>query len=441
MTTLAVNLYTGPIYLIRMSNKFTSSLRSRLIAANLAMLLPMLILLFVSYITFERIMASFDEVLADSLNELKPLAQLEYNILSATVPLHGYLIHGTRDELKQFEIIADSVDQHFRAVRQLKSLGQEQKVILKGIDKAWTDNRKLAEKIMSYRPPFGPESAVMMELFDLRLKKLNEKLRVVRDFVDREIIALNKSARQRHLRNLGLNMTIFVISALVAISIGFYMSRSILRPLKELEHAAQEFSSGNMSYRIGSLSNDEIGKLSRTFNTMAQEIENLVIHDPLTELLNKREFEKRLQNEVRRAKRYKSSLSLLMIDIDHFKKVNDKYGHQVGDIVLRLVSSVVNNQTRSIDHVARFGGEELVVVLPEVSKQDALAKADTIRKSIESEKFFYNETDSLKVTISIGVAALGDAAAEATELVTAADKALYTAKRNGRNRVEAFQTH
>ena len=404
----------------------------------MAMLLPLLLLSAISYFTFERIMTSFDEVLTDSLNELKPITELEYVILSSTTPLHGYLIHGSRSELQQFESIANEVEQLFTSVRQLKSLKEQQKVILRGVEKEWRDNRKLAEKIMSYRPPFKPESAVMMELFDLRLKKLNEKLRVVRDFVDREIVALNKSAKKRHRRNSGLNMIIFIISTLVAVSIGILMGRSIILPLKKLENAAQEFTGGNMSFRIDSPSDDEIGRLSRTFDAMAQEIESLIIHDPLTDLLNKREFEKRLDHEVARAKRYDNPLSLLMIDIDHFKKVNDIYGHQVGDIVLRLVSSVVNNQTRNVDHVARYGGEELVVVLPEVNKKDAVQKAEKVRESIESEKYFYTENDHLRITISIGVATFSEDASNDTELIAAADKALYAAKRNGRNRVEAY---
>jgi two-component system cell cycle response regulator len=423
-----------------MYKRIISSLRSRLVAANLAMLLPLLILTAVSYITFERIMLSFDEVLTDSLQELKPITQLEYNILSATTPLHGYLIHGTRDELKEFKEIAGRVDLLFYSVQQLKSLKQEQQVILQGVEKEWKDNLRLADKIMAYRPPFKPESAVMMELFDLRLKKINQKLRVVRDYVDQEIIALNESAKQRHRKSSHIYMIIFLVSTLVAISIGILMGRTITRPLKNLEKAANEFSTGNMAYRIGSSSNDEIGRLSRTFDQMAQEIQSLVIHDPLTDLLNKREFEKRLEHEIARAKRYHKTLALLMVDIDHFKNVNDKYGHQVGDIVLRLVSSIVNNQTRSIDHVARYGGEELVLVLPEVSKQLALKKAEQIRQSIEIENFFYNEHEHLNITISIGVATFDEDARESTQLVAAADKALYSAKRHGRNRVEAYSS-
>jgi diguanylate cyclase (GGDEF)-like protein len=98
----------------------------------------------------------------------------------------------------------------------------------------------------------------------------------------------------------------------------------------------------------------------------------------------------------------------------------------------------VNNQTRNIDHVARYGGEELVLVLPEVSKQVALNKAEQIRQSIETEKFFYNEHDHLGITISIGVAAFDEDAKDSTQLVEAADKALYSAKRHGRNRVEGY---
>lgn len=417
----------------------TYSLRSRLIAANLAMLFPLLILTLVGYLAFERVIASFDEVLFESLNELAPINQLENSIQRAVTPLHGYLIHGARDEHRQFREIAAEIDQLFKQVGALKSLGPEQRTILQGAEKEWYDNLKLAEKIMAYKPPFGTDAAVMMELFDLRLNKLNSKLKIVRSYVDQEIIELNKIAKIRYRKNYQFSMLIFSLSAIIAVVIGIQLGRSIVRPLKKLEQAAEEFSQGNMSSRVVIESTDEIGNLASTFNTMAQEIENLVIHDPLTELLNKREFDKRLKHEITRARRYEKPVSMLMIDIDLFKRVNDSYGHQVGDIVLHLVSKLIAGQVRSIDHVARYGGEELVVIMPEMTNHDARKKAESIRQSIEQQQLFYNESDYLQVTVSIGVATFPQDANDPDELVAAADKALYVAKREGRNRVEAYQ--
>jgi diguanylate cyclase (GGDEF)-like protein/PAS domain S-box-containing protein len=168
---------------------------------------------------------------------------------------------------------------------------------------------------------------------------------------------------------------------------------------------------------------------------MEQELERLATHDPLTGLYNRRELEQQLYEEIARAKRYKHPLSLLWLDVDHFKSVNDNYGHLAGDEVLRRLSQLLQSSVRSVDYVARYGGEELVIVLPEVGAHEALEMAERLCQTVENYKIPIADDKQLKVTVSIGVAAYPVHGHEVSQLFSKADEAMYLAKQQGRNRV------
>lgn len=167
--------------------------------------------------------------------------------------------------------------------------------------------------------------------------------------------------------------------------------------------------------------------------------EKLAFTDPLTELFNHRYFQETLSHEFTRAKRYSKPLSLMVIDIDFFKKFNDTYGHLVGDKVLRHVSNVLRNSVREqIDTVARYGGEEFVAILPETSLEGASQFAERIRIKVE-QSHLQEGNQELRVKISIGVSCTMVTRCDKTsDLIEAADIALYQAKENGRNQIRTF---
>ncbi|MDD4981976.1 MAG: GGDEF domain-containing protein [Candidatus Omnitrophica bacterium] len=167
-------------------------------------------------------------------------------------------------------------------------------------------------------------------------------------------------------------------------------------------------------------------------------IQELAIMDGLTQVFGRRHFLERLNEEVKRSKKFKHNLSFLMVDIDRFKSFNDRYGHLVGDAILREVSQVIRETVRQIDFVGRYGGEELSVALPETDKDQALLAAERIRHAVESRNIkVYDE--ELKVTISVGLSTFPDDANDSSPLIENADSALYRAKDAGRNRVCAFR--
>ncbi len=163
-------------------------------------------------------------------------------------------------------------------------------------------------------------------------------------------------------------------------------------------------------------------------------LQELSIHDVLTKVYNRRHFMSRYQEEFQRAKKFKLNLAFLMIDIDHFKKINDNYGHLVGDAVLREVARIIRENMREIDFLARFGGEEFSIILPEADKASAIMAAERISVRVSQERIkVFDET--LNITISVGVATFPQNTLHSDVLMEVADKALYKAKLSGRNRV------
>ncbi len=164
------------------------------------------------------------------------------------------------------------------------------------------------------------------------------------------------------------------------------------------------------------------------------EVEQLSRHDGLTGLYLRRYFVQRLNNEYLRALRYNSVFSLLMIDIDFFKKINDTYGHLAGDYVLKNLAQIINSFIGSRGLCSRWGGEEFLVFIPYQDKIKTKLLAEELRKKVEEEKFVY-EQQEIKLTVSCGVSSFPEDGDDITKLFTIADERLYKAKQSGRNKV------
>jgi two-component system, cell cycle response regulator len=167
-------------------------------------------------------------------------------------------------------------------------------------------------------------------------------------------------------------------------------------------------------------------------------METMATTDGLTGLTNHRSFQERLSEMLERAHRHGHKVAVLLCDIDHFKPVNDNYGHPVGDEFLRRVARVLQDTVRKIDITARYGGEEFVVVLEATDEANATRMANRIREGV-AEIVVDTEKGPLQVTQSIGLAIFPDDATEKATLIERADHALYHAKDNGRNRVVTYQ--
>ena len=187
-----------------------------------------------------------------------------------------------------------------------------------------------------------------------------------------------------------------------------------------------------------------ISRLLRKINEAQRKLVELATIDDLTQLYNRRYFFERFNQEMERAKRYQRPLSCLILDIDHFKQVNDTYGHLSGDQVLIDIAQILKNNCRQSDLAGRYGGEELIILLPETDSPGAMIIAERIREMIEQHQTVDGRGEIIRVTVSMGVASLTGPELEKMDknerIVQYADDALLRAKKEGRNRIEIYQT-
>jgi diguanylate cyclase (GGDEF)-like protein len=238
------------------------------------------------------------------------------------------------------------------------------------------------------------------------------------------------------------SLYLIIISIFLAFLIGASTAKKLSTPLMKLIAGTKIVGSGNLNYRIDIKSKDEIGLLANSFNKMTQDLliqRQKAITDGLTGLYTHSHFERILESEVDRAIRYKTQLSLLLLDIDFFKSFNDNYGHQVGDIVLKEIAAAFTQGLRKSDTSARYGGEEFAIIAPGTDEKNIKILGERIRRKVENGIIIEHEGKKLKVTVSIGVTTLSETDRENNifpgDFFKRVDTALYKAKENGRNQV------
>lgn len=249
------------------------------------------------------------------------------------------------------------------------------------------------------------------------------------------------------------NMTLLIVGTLVLVvsAIAYHLGVRIVRPLERLTTGAAEVANGDLDVDLPA-AKGEVGDLTAVFNHMVErlrlgrqeldamnerllnqneELARLSTVDALTGLHNRRFLTQRLSDELLRSYREKCSFTVLMADVDEFKKYNDAFGHPAGDEVLKKVATILLGSTRAVDCTARYGGEEFAVLLADTVGEGALQVAERIRARVAAEEF-----PGRKITVSIGMAEFPVHGHTADAVISRADEALYAAKRGGRNRIE-----
>lgn len=250
-------------------------------------------------------------------------------------------------------------------------------------------------------------------------------------------------------RTVFLRISLFGIAAALAVAalLSFLFSGTISRPLILLKHAADKVAQGDLDCRVEIDTRDKIGELAASFNRMVADMKRsteqlheanrklleVSITDNLTGLNNYAHFMNELKKEEARASRSDSNFGVILFDLDRFKKVNDTYGHEKGNLLLRAVSDILKANARQMDTVARYGGDKLVMLLPDSGGAEREV-AERIRKKIESTEFTGIADTPLRITISGGVCTYPRDAQSVHELLDKADQGLYRAKNGGRNK-------
>lgn len=223
--------------------------------------------------------------------------------------------------------------------------------------------------------------------------------------------------------------------------VAYLLTRQIMVPLSALTRGAERVAEGDLDVRLPVRRNDEIGFATTVFNEMVAKLklnqatlEQLATTDPLTGLNNRKRVMSILRDHYAYYRRYKTGFSVLMLDVDHFKVVNDTYGHQAGDTVLKQVAEIFSENLRNVDSAGRYGGEEFLVILAESGVDESIQAAERIRKAVASHTFIHEEQE-IRIHISVGIGRIHNQDPDEQKVVTRADMALYRAKEEGRNRV------
>lgn len=280
----------------------------------------------------------------------------------------------------------------------------------------------------------------LVEIIDLQKRSVYAVATALEDVPLTVVLLRSKSeiyANIMRLKNMSFLLTAVLMLATGILAIG--LARSILRPLNQLKEAAAAVSEGNLSVNVNQLRDDELGQVITVFNEMVEnlalshnKLELLSITDALTGLYNRKRMMSMLSKSVERFRRYDQVFSVVMLDIDHFKLVNDQYGHQAGDAVLEKIGQILLSELRTIDVAARYGGEEFVILLDQIDDKAAYQTAERIRMAVQDTVFTIGPL-TIGCTLSLGVTTMFSAEQSEMDLIGEADAALYIAKGAGRN--------
>jgi len=421
----------------RLVQRTKASLRFRMLVGMAVMLMPLIILGAGSLLASRSMIAALATVVQTGTDELRPVTDLQKLVLQAAMPPNDYIILGARSERALFDRLANETDERFRSLlaSALFEEPQERTLVI-AANAEWQVARRIGYEIFAIPRPAGSASAgARMKVFDEHINKAAELLGRLYDTVQGEI-----GLQQAHAEDVRRSMTVLLLAVfagavVIAAAAGVALSRSIIRPIRALQDGVVRFGQGDNSFRVVLKRNDEFGQLATTLNAMAERLE----FDSLTGVYTRQAFHRRLRNEMDRSMRYGHRFTLLMVDLDHFKTVNDTCGHLCGDDVLRSVTMRLLKDLRNFDSLARYGGEEFAVIMPETAAAGARAVAERLREAVAFQPVTTSRGSVLPITISIGMAVFPEDARSEDDLIAAADQALYAAKEQGRNRVVQFE--
>jgi diguanylate cyclase (GGDEF)-like protein len=429
---------------MRLPSRASVSLRARLFLGMGAMLLPLIVLAAIVLFSLQSVTNAIDDVVQEATEELATVLRLQVLIQQTMIVAHDAVTQGLDDPTARENLVRanQNVRQAFDDIGAGPFALSEERTLVRSAQHEWRQGQRMSEALFADPRPSGAQTlAQALEHAHAHHHRAVSILDQVHTLAQQEIngqLAHAFSVRQRALVGIA---SVFVVGLGIAIVVGTALARSIMAPIRALEEGAHRFGAGDLSHRVPLSGEDELTALGRTFNSMAETLaqsqtalRELSTRDGLTGLVNYREFHRQVTEEVARYTRYGRPFSLLMLDIDHFKDVNDTRGHLAGDEALRAVAALIQATVRPTDLVARYGGEEFVVVLPETTGSGAWALAERLRRRIADQAISVPANDPLSLTVSVGVAAFPEDADSLQKLLNAADQALYAAKSGGRNR-------
>ncbi|MCF8476646.1 MAG: diguanylate cyclase [Pseudolabrys sp.] len=401
----------------------------------------------ITLVSGRALLNSYESSVAEARFELMPAHSLQVSLREVEHLAYLYVIEADRSATGRLQALVETIARQFQQLSEVQSQfatveHAHSDVSVPDAVKAWQSAHVATLKVFDQVPGSTEAVAALTAAHNAIDPVYNEISNFHRGSMEDLQLRLGSAlavARWTYFTIFGA----ILAGLTVLIALGVVVGRSVLQPISKLQVAAQSLSKKDFSHRVRLRNNrDELGQLGRALNVASivlqrlyRELERRSTLDGLTGALNRAAFDTHLSEECARADRHEHPLSLLMVDIDFFKHVNDNYGHQTGDQVLRTLVSLLNAASRPGDVVARYGGEEFAIIFPETDAGGALAMAERIRQTIEAHAFTDMAGETFKLTVSVGCASWTSGAMTPHALVRESDAALYRAKKTGRNRV------
>ncbi|MDO9450856.1 MAG: diguanylate cyclase, partial [Rugosibacter sp.] len=361
--------------------KFHASLRTRFVLGLSAVLLPFLVAAALGQLyLLPRLIGPLDDIVHEFTVKLEPVTRLQTALLMVASPLKHYLIHGDAVESKRFAQLRQRVERAFQEISPERFTRAESYALIRAAREEWEQALPLGERLLRLPNPVDNTAMTRdMAQFDAHIEQAVFALDEAGDHFHRVIDRNRAQAGAARVRALWLTFAAFMLAAVVSLFAGVALARSITDPVDTLRQGATRLAEGQLSHRVVIHRNDELGELAAAFNTMAVRLEadqaaleQLATRDGLTGLYNHRTFYILLEDELARTQRFKRPVSLLLLDIDYFKRINDTHGHLTGDAVIRELGELLDREARTMDRVCRYGGEEITIILPETNLETAI---------------------------------------------------------------------
>ena len=419
-----------------------SSLRRQILIGTFSLLIPLVALAGAGYYIYLNTVASFDSVMDEVFLHGLPVGEVRELLFQVSLPVTNHLISSNREEREKYIRIKKLINQMLEdaIAARADDNSQSNKEMIRQASVEWQTAMVHADNLVLRRDEISEEEATrLFNQFDHHLGLAIAEVLLYHQNINQTIINKRENV-DKHLKNVRfISVVIIIIAFLVSVIIILFFVRNVILPLQAIEKGAVQFGQGDFSRRIEITARNELGKLAVTFNSMADKLEDIATRDGLTNLLNKKAILQIFDSELTRARRHETTLSLMMLDLDYFKKINDTYGHQAGDAVLVTASGLIEKYVRGIDFVGRYGGEEIIIVLPDTSETESVEIAERIRRCLASTPIAVSESKFVNVTVSIGIAMFPNDGIDQEDLLKNADLAMYQAKGAGRNQVVRYR--
>jgi two-component system cell cycle response regulator len=419
------------------------SVRNRLLLALAGMLIPLAVFAWVTLYAINQTVGYVEKALVRPVHEIDRVMHLHALLNEAVKAPNHYIVHGRAYERDAFRRATVQFEVQLQSMTDSPGLSSEQRQLLSEAGRLWREGKYYGSRILAVKNPVGSHRAAedmekMYRLFDKVETVVDQVHRISQEEL-RDGATLVRDVKKNIVASI---VYVFLAGIGTMLVLSLWLARSVLNPIRKLEAGVRGIAGGDYTYRIADTGKDEFGRLAESFNAMGGSLESararleqLSLQDELTGVRNRRAFERALIEELARAERSNEQVCVIMVDIDHFKKINDEYGHLVGDDVLKKFAECMSEHMRPMDRLARYGGEEFAIVLPDTNHRNAMKSAERLRRVIEATAFHTENGIVAEVTASFGVACSLTDASNPTELVSLADKRLYYAKRAGRNQV------